>query len=92
MSTVSTGSAEVNDFYMKFIDDETNVYDQSPLGYRLMNVARGLKKAMQDQSISQELDLASSDPENIFSDYVDKVELKFNKLSGLEKRIQITLC
>ena len=92
MSTVSTGSAEVNDFYMKFIDDETNVYDQSPLGYRLMNVARGLKETMQDQSISQELDLASSDPENIVSEYVDEVEHKFNKLSGLEKRIQITLC
>ena len=46
------------------------------------------KKAIQDQSIAQEVYLVSSDPENFVSDYADKVEHEFDKIAGLEKRIQ----
>ena len=78
----------VNDSNVEFIDDETNVQDQGPSDYRLMNVTRGLQEAMQDQSMVQELDLVSSDPVNFVSDYVDEVEHDFDEFTGVEERIQ----
>ena len=52
---MSADGDEVNDSNMEFIDDETNVQDQGPLDYCLMNVTRGLQEAMQVQSMAQEL-------------------------------------
>ena len=75
---MSADGDEVNDSNMEFIDDETNVQDQGPLDYCLMNVTRSLQEAMQDQSMAQELDLVSTDPENFVSDYVDEVEHEFD--------------
>ena len=75
---MSADGDEVNDSNMEFIDDETNVQDQGPLDYCLMNITRGLREAMQDQSMAQEFDLVSNDPENFVSDYVDEVEQEFD--------------
>ena len=75
---MSADGDEVNDSNMEFIDDETNVQDQGPLDYCLMNITRGLQEAMQDQSMAQEFDLVSNDPENFVSDYVDEVEQEFD--------------
>ena len=85
---MSADVAEVNDSNMEFIDDQTNLQDQGPLDYRLINITRGLQETVQDQSIAQELDLGFSDPEKFVSDYVDKTEHEFDELAGLEKRIQ----
>ena len=85
---MSAYGAEVNDSNMEFTDDEANVQDQGPWDYYLMNVTRGLQEAVQDQSIAQELNLVSSDPENIVSDYVNEIEHESDELADLEKRIQ----
>ena len=37
-----TGSDEVNQLDLDFIDDKTNFQDQEPTDYRLMNVTRDL--------------------------------------------------
>ena len=37
-----TGSDEVNQLNLHFIDDKTNIQDQEPTDYRLMNVTRDL--------------------------------------------------
>ena len=68
---MSAGGDEVNNSDMGFIDDKTNAQDQGPSDYCLMKVTRGLQEAMQDQSMAQELNLASSDPGIFDSDYVD---------------------
>ena len=52
----------------EFIDDETNVWDQTPSSYRLMNVTRDLQEAMKDLSMAEELNLVSSDRENFVFD------------------------
>ena len=85
---MSADVAEVNDSNMEFIDDETNLQDQGPSDYCLINIIRGLQETVQDQSIAQELDLGFSDPEKFVSDYVDEIEHEFDELAGLEKRIQ----
>ena len=38
--------------------------------------------------MAQELDLTSDDPENFVSDFFDEVEVEYDKLKGVEKRIQ----
>ena len=48
------GGDEANDSDMKFIDGETNVQDQNPSDYCLMNITRDLQEAAQNQSIAQE--------------------------------------
>ena len=58
----------------EFIDDETNVRDQAPSDYRVMNMKRDLQEAMQDRSMAPELNLVSSDLEKFVSDYIDEIE------------------
>ena len=40
-----------------------------------------------NQSMTQELDLASEDPENFISDFVDEVSYKFQEFFGFKNRI-----
>ena len=53
-----------------------------------MNVTRDLREAITDQSMAQELDLVSEDPENFVSDFVYEVIYEFDEFFGFEKRIQ----
>ena len=46
------------------------------------------KETTNDDSMAQELDLTSDDPENFVSDFVDEVEVEYDKFKGVEKRIQ----
>ena len=46
------------------------------------------KETTNDDSMAQELDLTSDDPENFVSDFVDEVEVVYDKFKGVEKRIQ----
>ena len=83
------GGDEVNEFDSKFVDDEINFQDEEPTNHRLMNVTRDLREAVADQSMAQELDLVSEDPENFVSDFLDEVSYEFDEFFGFEKRIQI---
>ena len=83
------GGDEVNEFDSKFVDDEINFQDEEPTKYRLMNVTRDLREAVTDQSMTQELDLVSENPENFVSDFLDEVSYEFDEFFGFEKRIQI---
>ena len=85
---MSAGGDEVNYSDVKFVDDETNLQDQYPSNYCLMNIPRDLQEAMQDDSMAQELDLISPGPENFVSDHVDEVEYKIDEFAGFEKRIK----
>ena len=71
----------------EFIDDKTNVRDQAPSDYCVMNVTRDLQQAMQDRYMAAELNLVSSDPEKFVSDYTDDIEYEYNEFSRFEKRI-----
>ena len=82
------GGDEVNCSDEEFIDDKTNVRDQTPSDYRLINMMRDLQEAMQDCSMAEELNLVSSDPKNFVSNYVDETEYKYDEFSGFEKRIR----
>ena len=53
--------------------NETNFQDQEPTNYRLMNVTRDLIEAVTNQSVAQELDLVSEDPEIFGSNFAHKV-------------------
>ena len=46
------------------------------------------KETTNDDSMAQELDLTSDYPENFVSDFVDEVEVVYDKFKGVEKRIQ----
>ena len=72
----------------EFIDNKSNVQDQDPPNYCLMNVTRDLQEVMQDDSMAQELYLVCSDPENFVSDYVEKTEYEYDEFVDFEKRIK----
>ena len=65
---IYAGGDEVNYSDVEFIDDETNVQDQGPTDYCLMNLTRDLQEALQDQSMSARLGKCS-DPENFLYEY-----------------------
>ena len=79
------GGDEVTCSDQELIDDKTNIRDQD---YFLMNVTRDLQEAMPDGFMAEELELASSDPENFFSHYVDEIEYQYDESSGFAKRMR----
>ena len=82
------GGDEVNELDSEFIDGETNFEDQEPTNYCLMKVTRHLREAVTNQSMAQDLDLGSEDPENFVSDFVHKISYELDEFFGFEKRIQ----
>ena len=78
-------AGEVNDSDIDFLDDEANFQDQEPTKYRLMNITRELQEAINDDSMPQELDLTSDDPENFVLDIFDNVEVEHDKFHSVEK-------
>ena len=81
------GCDEVNVFHSEFVDDEENFQYQESKSYRLMNVTRDLRGAVTNQSMTQEPDLASEDPENCISDFVGEVSYKFQEFFCFKNRI-----
>ena len=71
------GVDEVNKFDSEFVDDDTNFQDQGPTSYCLMNITRDLREAVTDQSMAQELELVSKDPEIFVSGFADEVSYEF---------------
>ena len=83
-----SGGDEVNEFDSEFIDDELNFQDQEPTNYCLMSITRDLREVVTYQSVAQELDLVSEDPEKFASDFVDEVNYEFDEFFDLQKNIQ----
>ena len=81
-------AGEVNDSDIDFLHDVANFQDQEPTKYRLMNITRELQEAINDDSMPQELDLTSDDPENFVLDIFDDVEVEHDKFHSVQKRIQ----
>ena len=67
------GGDEVNQLDLDFIDGETNLQDQEPTDYRLMNVTRDLQDAIAYRSLALDLNLIAVDPENFVSDLIRSV-------------------
>ena len=84
---MSAGGDEVNYSDVEFIDDETNVQDQGPSDFRLMNVTRDLQEGLQDQSMSADLG-ECSDPENFTSDHVEQIEYEIDEFDDFKNRIK----
>ena len=78
---------EVSYSDVEFVDDETNVQGQNPPDYRLMNITRNLKEALQNQSMSANLG-GCSDPENFVSDHVEEIEYEIDEYNGFKNRIK----
>ena len=74
------GGDEVNQLDLDFIDGETNLQDQEPIDYRLMNVTRDLQDAIAYRSLALDLDLIAVDPENFVSDLIRSVMSLMNFL------------
>ena len=76
-----------NDSDDDFIDDETEFQDQGPSDWRLRNIIRDQKEALQDLNMGEDLG-ACSDPENIVPDYFEDAEFEFDEFKNFEKRIK----
>ena len=85
---LSAGGDEVNYSDVEFIDDKTNVQDQGPSDYRIMNVTRDFHDAMRDDSMAEELGLVCSDPENFISECVEEVEYEFDEFEGSKNKLK----
>ena len=81
------GGDKVSYSNVEFVDDETNVQDQNPPDYRLMNVTRDLQEALQNQSMSANLG-GFSDPENVVSDHVEEIEYEIDEYDVFKNRIK----
>ena len=76
---------EINYSDVQFMDDETNVQDQGPSDYRLINVTRDLQEALQDQSTSADLG-ECTDSENFVSYHVEEIKTEFYEFDGFKNR------
>ena len=80
---MSAGGDEVNDSDMELLMTKQMLRIRALWPIVLWT----LLEICKDQSMAQELNLVSSDPENFVSDYVDEVEYGFDEFACFEKRI-----
>ena len=86
-NVMSAGGDDVNYLDVELVDDETNVQNQNPSDYRLMNVTRDLQEGLQDQSMSANLD-GCSDPANFVSDHVEEIGYEIDEFDSFKNRIK----
>ena len=84
---MSAGGDEVNYLDVELVHDETNVQNQNPSDYHLINVTRDLQEVLQDQSMSANLG-GCSDPENFVSDHVEEIGYEIDEFDSFKNRIK----
>ena len=84
---MSAGDDEINYLDVELIHDETNVQNQNPSDYHLINVTRDLQEVLQDQSMSVNLG-GCSDPENFVSDHVEEIGYEIDEFDSFKNRIK----
>ena len=70
-----------------FIDDGINFHDQDAQAYRIPNIIKDLKEAMNDKIMIEKLGLCS-DPENYTPERYDEVDYEFDGFKRFEKKIK----
>ena len=77
------GGDEVNYSDVEFIDDKTNIQDQVPSHYRIINITRDLQNAMRDCYMTGELYLVCSDLKILFPSAWKKLHTNLMNLNAL---------
>lgn len=77
------GGDEVNYSDVEFIDDKTNIQDQVPSHYRIINITRDLQNAMGDCYMTGELYLVCCDLKILFPSAWKKLHTNLMNLKAL---------
>ena len=77
------GGDEVNYSDVEFIDDKTNIQDQVPSHYRIINITRDLQNAMGDCYMTGELYLVCCDLKILFPCAWKKLHTNLMNLKAL---------